>query len=192
MRFGYVPENTVMKLLQIDTAFTIDLPNGKKQQYGAQWLRSTNPNARKAKRIFDVVEGERFDTKYYNETEAAPTFDAEAEVVRINYSATSKDAEKLKLEIITEIKLEANRRILAIMPIHTQLNTIARGMILLQKQAILKNDLTVQEAAEFQAGVDRVLALLAIRVASDANEAMVNAASFSELQTIRDQFIWPE
>lgn len=79
------------------------------------------------------------------------------------------------IERIEAIKAEAERRILAVAPLHKQLNAQARAteLLLLRVDGAAWTTTEAAEAAALQAMRD---AILAIRVASNDAEALVRAA----------------
>lgn len=148
-------------------------------QYPAGHFRDAE--ARAAAGIVEAPDPTRPDERYYFVTDDAAG----------NLTATPRDIDQLKAMRCEEIKAIARGKILAYMPEWKQANNTAR-MVELNWKVTGGTALTPAEQAEadaLQAAWDNIKA---IRTASNANEALVNACqAVPALQAVHESYSWP-
>lgn len=100
--FAIVQNNQIQMLVQPGTAFTYN-----DIQYPANWCNLSTPEDKAAIGMVDVVYGPQANQIYYWVSEDAPVYDAQANVVNINFTSTPKDLDQTKASCVSQINATA-------------------------------------------------------------------------------------
>ena len=100
--FAIIQNGTISQLVAPGTAFTV---NGT--QYPANWCNLSSPADKAAIGMVDVVYGAMPNQQYYWVTESAPVYNAQANVVNIDFTSVPKDFAPLQADAITQTKSTA-------------------------------------------------------------------------------------
>jgi len=99
--FAIISNGVIALLVPAGTAFEWD-----GVQYPANWCNLSSPEEKAAIGMVDVVYGNRVDDRYYWVSQDEPIY-ADG-VVKINYTATPKDFDQVKLTVLAEINRYAD------------------------------------------------------------------------------------
>jgi hypothetical protein len=99
--FAIISNGVIALLVPASTAFEWDSIN-----YPSNWCNLSSPEEKAAIGMVDVVYGNRVDDRYYWVSQDEPIY-ADG-VVKINYTATPKDFDQVKLTVLAEINRYAD------------------------------------------------------------------------------------
>jgi hypothetical protein len=100
--FAIVQNGIIIMYLQPGTAWTY---NGV--QYPPQWIAQATAEQKAQLGIVDVVYGPQANQQYYWVSESQPVYNAQTNTVNINYTATPKDLDQLKVQQAAQINQTA-------------------------------------------------------------------------------------
>jgi hypothetical protein len=99
--FAIISNGLIAMFVPAGTAFEWD-----ETQYPANWCNLSSPEEKAAIGMVDVVYGNRVDDRYYWVSQDEPIY--ANGVVKINYTATPKDFDQVKLTVLAEINRYAD------------------------------------------------------------------------------------
>lgn len=100
--FAIIQNNQIAQFVPEGTAFTWD-----GIQYPANWCNLSTPEEKAAIGMVDVVYGPQANDTYYWVSQDTPVYDAQQNVVLINYTATPKDLDQTKTNCVNQINSTA-------------------------------------------------------------------------------------
>ena len=100
--FAIVQNGNIIMYVQAGTSWTY---NGV--QYPPQWIAQSTQAQRNQLGLVDVVYGPQANQQYYWVSESQPVYNAQTNTVDINYTATPKDLDQLKVQQAAQINQTA-------------------------------------------------------------------------------------
>ena len=100
--FAIIQDSQIALMVPDGTAFTWD-----GIQYPANWTNASTPEEKAAIGMVDVIYGPQANQTYYWVTQDAPVYDAQANVVNINFTSTPKDLTQTKATCVSQINATA-------------------------------------------------------------------------------------
>ena len=100
--FAIVQNGIIIMYVQAGTSWTY---NGV--QYPPQWIAQSTQEQRNQLGLVDVVYGPQANQQYYWVSEIQPVYNAQTNTVNINYTATPKDLDQLKVQQAAQINQTA-------------------------------------------------------------------------------------